>query len=61
MAKTLRTSAIGFSIMAFMVIVTMVTFNRSKRTVMFDPDGPSPRDPPRSEWAKAGEGTSGNA
>ena len=47
--------------MAFMVIVTMVTFNRSKRTVMFDPDGPSPRDPPRSEWAKAGEGTSGNA
>ncbi len=56
-----RTKAISvvLGMMALIAVVSFVKFEQNRRAALFDPDGPSPRDPPRSAWAKAGEGSTG--
>ncbi len=54
-----KASAFVFGVMAMVVVASFIKFQRTQKEVLFDPDGPSPRDPPHSEWAKAGKGTSG--
>ena len=60
MLRIARASALIFSVMAMMIVASFLKFDQNRRgELLFDPDGPSPRDPPHSAWAKAGEGTTG--
>ena len=59
MNTILRSSLVVVSMMALMALTTFIEFERNRRTALYDPDGPSPHDPPHSAWAKAGEGSAG--
>ena len=59
MPSTAKASAFVFGVMAMVVVASFIRFQRTQKEILFDPDGPSPRDPPHSEWAKAGRGTTG--